>query len=226
MGKVVSTFYSTGRANFSIKMTDTTQKENHYKLIVLGGGGVGKSCLTFQLVWGKFLEKYAPTIEDAYTKEGFNVDNETYQLEILDTAGQEGFAGLRDLYYKTGHGFLIVYAVNDRSSLDDVRERFQSLLNSRGCSVAELPPVIIVGNKCDLDQSQRVVSKEDGKNLANELGGGGNIVSFAETSAKNDINVYDVFADLVRRSKIQRDAGKLEERKKKKKRMCYLLSNC
>ena len=58
------------------------------KLIVLGGGGVGKSCLTFQLVWGKFLEKYDPTIEDAYTKEGFNVDNETYQLEILDTAGQ------------------------------------------------------------------------------------------------------------------------------------------
>ena len=44
---------------------------------------------------------------------------------------QEGFAGLRDIYYKTGDGFLLVYAVNDKSSMDDVRERFQSLLNSR-----------------------------------------------------------------------------------------------
>merc|ERR1711935_692119 len=206
----------------SIKMTNTTQKENHYKLIVLGGGGVGKSCLTFQLVWGKFLEKYDPTIEDAYTKEGFNVDNETYQLEILDTAGQEGFAGMRGIYYKTGHGFLLVYAVNSRSSLDDVRDRFQSLLDSRGCTPAELPPVIIVGNKCDLDESQRVVSKEDGKRLAAELGGDGGVVPFAETSAKNDINVYDVFADLVRRSKDQRDAGKLEEKKKKKKKGCVI----
>ena len=38
---------------------------------------------------------------------------------------------MRDIYYKTGDGFLLVYAINDKSSMDDVRERFQSLLNSR-----------------------------------------------------------------------------------------------
>ena len=69
-------------------MADTAPNPRYFKLIVAGGGGVGKSCLTFQLVWGKFLEKYDPTIEDSYTKEGFNVDGETYTIEILDTAGQ------------------------------------------------------------------------------------------------------------------------------------------
>ena len=68
----------------------------------------------------------------------------------------------------------------------------------------ELPPVIVVGNKCDVDESQRCVSKEEGKALAIELGGNDGAVSFAETSAKNNINVYEVFADLVRRSKAKR----------------------
>ena len=52
---------------------------------------------------------------------------------------------MRDVYYKSGHGFLIVYAVNDKSSLDDVRERFRSLLNSRVssrvCPEATVNPV-------------------------------------------------------------------------------------
>ena len=60
---------------------------------------------------------------------------------------------------------------------------------------------MVVGNKCDIDDSQRVVSKEEGKRLAVELGGEGGPVNFAETSAKNNTNVYEVFADLVRRGK-------------------------
>lgn len=38
---------------------------------------------------------------------------------------------MRDLYYKSGDGFLLVYSIADGSSLDDVRERFQGLLNAR-----------------------------------------------------------------------------------------------
>ena len=72
-------------------MADTTENENFFKIVVMGGGGVGKSCLTFQLVWGKFLEKYDPTIEDSYRKEGFNVDGEVVTIEILDTAGQVNY---------------------------------------------------------------------------------------------------------------------------------------
>ena len=67
-------------------LPEEIEKPNYYKIVVLGGGGVGKSCLTFKLVWDKFLEKYDPTIEDSYTKENFNGEGDF--LEILDTAGQ------------------------------------------------------------------------------------------------------------------------------------------
>lgn len=36
-----------------------------YKLVVVGGGGVGKSCLTIQLIQSHFVDEYDPTIEGA-----------------------------------------------------------------------------------------------------------------------------------------------------------------
>lgn len=37
-----------------------------YKLVVVGGGGVGKSCLTIQLIQSHFVDEYDPTIEGEY----------------------------------------------------------------------------------------------------------------------------------------------------------------
>jgi GTPase KRas protein len=71
-----------------------------HKVILLGGGGVGKSCLTFRLVYKKFQEKYDPTIEDAYRKDNFRVDEQVCPIEIYDTAGQVitmDFNDIRDI---------------------------------------------------------------------------------------------------------------------------------
>jgi GTPase SAR1 family protein len=81
--------------------------------------------------------------------------------------------------------------------------------------------VTIVGNKCDLEQS-RVVPTETGERLATELGPR---VGWMETSAKSDINVTEVFSDIVR--KIQHDRARILEedkiREKKKSRKCTIL---
>ena len=69
-------------------MGDAEAEKKPYKIVILGGGGVGKSCLTFRLVHDSFVEKYDPTIEDSYRKDNFVVDNESVSIEILDTAGQ------------------------------------------------------------------------------------------------------------------------------------------
>lgn len=37
-----------------------------YKLVVVGGGGVGKSCLTIQLIQSHFVDEYDPTIEGTH----------------------------------------------------------------------------------------------------------------------------------------------------------------
>ena len=92
--------------------------ESTYKIVVVGSGGVGKSCIVVRFVQGKFIKKYDPTIEDFYRKQ-IDVDGEAIMLDILDTAGQEEFSALRDSYMRTGDGFVLVYAVNSSTSIYD-----------------------------------------------------------------------------------------------------------
>ena len=68
------------------------EEKKDFQIVILGGGGVGKSCLTFRLVHSEFLSKYDPTIEDSYRKDNFRVNDEICPLEILDTAGQVWFS--------------------------------------------------------------------------------------------------------------------------------------
>ena len=84
-------------------------------------GGVGKSALTIQLIQNHFVEEYDPTIEDSYRKQVV-IDGETCLLDILDTASQEEYSAMRDQYMRTGEGFLIVFAVNNAKSFEDITQ--------------------------------------------------------------------------------------------------------
>uniref|UniRef100_A0A671NU70 Ras-related protein Rap-1b n=1 Tax=Sinocyclocheilus anshuiensis TaxID=1608454 RepID=A0A671NU70_9TELE len=154
-----------------------------YKLVVLGSGGVGKSALTVQFVQGIFVEKYDPTIEDSYRKQ-VEVDGQQCMLEILDTAGTEQFTAMRDLYMKNGQGFALVYSITAQSTFNDLQDLREQILRVKD---TEDVPMILVGNKCDLED-ERVVGKEQGQNLARQW----NNCAFLESSAKSKINVLDV----------------------------------
>ncbi|KAJ5071621.1 ras gtpase-related [Anaeramoeba ignava] len=99
------------------------------KLVVLGGGGVGKSALTIQFLQKQFLETYDPTIEESYRKQ-MVIDNDSYVLDILDTAGQEEYAPMREKYMASGHGFLFVFSITSRISFEYLNELYQTVNNS------------------------------------------------------------------------------------------------
>lgn len=160
-----------------------------FKVVVLGSGGVGKSALTVQFVSGSFMEKYDPTIEDFYRKE-IEVDGAPCVLEILDTAGTEQFASMRDLYIKNGQGFVVVYSITSQQTFQDIR-----FMKEQICRVklaCDRVPILLVGNKVDMEH-QREVSTVEGMTLAQSWG-----CPFMETSAKNRCNVNEVFAEVVR----------------------------
>ncbi|XP_057296330.1 ras-related protein Rap-1 isoform X2 [Hydractinia symbiolongicarpus] len=160
-----------------------------YKLVVLGSGGVGKSALTVQFVQGIFVEKYDPTIEDSYRKQ-VEVDGQQAMLEILDTAGTEQFTAMRDLYMKNGQGFVLVYSITAQSTFNDLMDLRDQILKVKDTNDV---PMVLVGNKCDLED-ERVVGKDQGQNLAKQFEN----CTFLETSAKQKINVSEIFHDLVR----------------------------
>ena len=159
--------------------------------MVLGSGGVGKSALTVQFVTGQFVEKYDPTIEDFYRKE-IEVDNTPSVLEILDTAGTEQFASMRDLYIKNGQGFLLIYSLLNKQTFTDLKPMRDQILRVKN---SDSVPMVLVGNKSDMFD-EREVSASEAKSLAEEWD-----CPAYETSAKTRSNVDEVFAEIVRRMK-------------------------
>lgn len=139
--------------------------------MVVGGGGVGKSCLTIQLIQSHFVDEYDPTIEgaklgpflrasadqvlDSYRKQCV-IDDEVALLDVLDTAGQEEYSAMREQYMRTGEGFLLVYSITSRQSFDEILVFQQQILRVKD---KDYFPIIVVGNKCDLE-GERQVSKQ------------------------------------------------------------------
>eukprot|EP00761_Pharyngomonas_kirbyi_P011387 gb/GECH01011412.1/.p1 GENE.gb/GECH01011412.1/~~gb/GECH01011412.1/.p1 ORF type:complete len:223 (+),score=54.70 gb/GECH01011412.1/:1-669(+) len=163
-----------------------------YKLIIMGPGGVGKSALTLQYTQGSFFERYDPTIEDSYRKVA-DIDGSARMLDIIDTAGQEQFQSLRYNYMRSGQGFLLVYSITDPGSFDEVSELHKLIVENRQEVEPIEPPVVLVGNKSDLEE-ERAVTYEEGKELSDEW----NRSDFLETSAKERVNVDEAFESLVR----------------------------
>lgn len=191
-----------------------------YKLVILGSGGVGKSALTVQFVQGIFVERYDPTIEDSYRKQ-VEIDGQHCMLEILDTAGTEQFTAMRDLYMKNGQGFVLVYSITAQSTFNDLHEIRDQILRVKD---TEDVPIILVGNKCDLED-EREVGRDQGAFLARSW----NNCTFLETSAKAKVNVNEIFVDLVRqinkKNPVANNKGGKQNKKKRKRkrRRCEIL---
>lgn len=183
----------------------TRGTRHEYNIVVLGAGGVGKSCLTAQFVRNIWIEAYDPTIEDSYRKT-IEVDGRQCMLEILDTAGTEQFTAMREIYMKTGQGFLLVYSITSPRTLNELSELRDQILRIKE---AESVPLVIVGNKSDLEED-RAVPRSRAIQLSQSWGR----VPFYESSARKRQNVDEVFMDLCRQ--IMRTENVQDESKSEK----------
>ncbi|XP_011423236.2 ras-related protein Ral-A-like isoform X3 [Crassostrea angulata] len=166
----------------------TQQPQVIHKVIMVGSGGVGKSALTLQFMYDEFVEDYEPTKADSYRKKVV-LDGEEVQIDILDTAGQEEYAAIRDNYFRSGEGFLCLFSITEQESFQatvDFREQILRVKND------DTIPFLLVGNKADLED-KRYVSVEEAQERAKQWS-----VPYVETSAKTRANVDKVFYDLMR----------------------------
>jgi len=184
-----------------------------YKIVVLGGGGVGKSALTIRLVTDNFLDEYDPTIEDSYRKQ-VDIDSETVLLDILDTAGQEEFASMQDQWIREGQGFLLVFSVCNYQTFHEIEQFYTKILRVKD---VESVPMVIAGNKCDLRDplSKNQVKIEEAQKLAEKFG-----CRYYETSAKEKTNNEECFYQVAREI---RNIEAQKKKTEKKKSICNIL---
>lgn len=154
-----------------------------FKYIIIGPTGVGKSCLLLQFTDKKWTHEHELTIGVEFGVRIFSVEGKKIKLQIWDTAGQESFRSITASYYRGAHVALLVYDITRRETFEHMKSWLDDAQNH---ATSELT-IMLVGNKCDLD-NKRAVTREEGKRFADQ-----HQLLFIETSAKDDFQVDEAF---------------------------------
>jgi len=189
------------------------------KIVTVGDGAVGKTCLLISYTANAFPVEYIPTVFDNYS---CNVmfEGKGYNLGLWDTAGQEEYDRLRPLSYPQTDCFLLCYSIVAPSSLDNCKQKWFPEINHH-CPEAR---TILVGLKKDLRNDAETLAKlaekrlhpvtpEEAQKLCKELG----CVKHLECSARTHDGLQQLFNEAIRVC-VTPNTGR-----SKKKRGCYLL---
>ncbi|KAJ2519883.1 GTP-binding protein Rho1 [Coemansia sp. RSA 1939] len=188
------------------------------KLVIVGDGACGKTCLLIVFSKDVFPEVYVPTVFENYVAD-VEVDGMKVELALWDTAGQEDYDRLRPLSYPDSHVILICFAIDSQDSLDNVQEKWISEV----LHFCQGLPIILVGCKKDIrndrividelaKSGQRPVSQEEGAAVAQKI----MAYKYLECSAKTGEGVREVFEYATR-------AAISAAPKRKKKNGCLVL---
>ncbi|XP_019673300.2 ras-related protein Rab-3D isoform X1 [Felis catus] len=158
-----------------------------FKLLLIGNSSVGKTSFLFRYADDSFTPAFVSTVGIDFKVKTVYRHDKRIKLQIWDTAGQERYRTITTAYYRGAMGFLLMYDVANQESFTAVQD-WATQIKTYSWDNAQ---VILVGNKCDLED-ERVVPTEDGRRLADDLG-----FEFFEASAKENINVKQVFERLV-----------------------------
>ena len=157
-------------------------------LMLLGDGQVGKTSLILRLTGNEFNDSQLTTVgKESYIQQ-VTLHGYELKMKIWDTAGQERFKSMSVQVIKNSDAVILVYAIDDRNSFNALDQWLNKLNDTIDISKK---PIIIIGNKSDVETEKRVVTYEEGKKYAEDKG-----YHFYETSAKNNVNIQEAFNDI------------------------------
>ena len=159
------------------------------KIIILGNSSVGKTSFITKYIDDEFFSDYITTLGvDSRQKKITLQNGKEARLKIFDTAGQERFKALSTNFIKKAEGIVLLYDISNKVSFEEISNWMETIKENGRDSVS----VILVGNKCDLSDDKRQVSKNEGQERADKYN-----LQFFETSCREGINVNEVFDKLV-----------------------------
>ncbi|KAJ7894802.1 GTP-binding protein RHO-1 protein [Mycena leptocephala] len=122
------------------------------KLVIVGDGGCGKTCLLTVFAKWKFPDEYVPTVFESWVAD-VQINGQWVELALWDTAGQENYDRLRPLSYPNADVVLICFSVDSPDSLDNVKEAWIAEVMHFCRNI----PVVLVGCKTDLRQDPHTI---------------------------------------------------------------------
>jgi small GTP-binding protein len=163
-------------------------KRTKFNVSLLGEASVGKTCMINSLKGFPFDENQIATIGIDDVMDQAKFENNSYKFKIFDTAGQERYRSISTQTVQLADGFLIVFAVDSKQSFERVNYWIETIADKVSINQKAL---ILVGNKCDVDENKRQVTKEAAEEFA-----ASNKMKYFETSAKTGAKIKEVFKQL------------------------------
>ena len=162
--------------------------EFQIKIVIIGDSGVGKTNFIFQFTEGRFSPLHVTTVGFDYKSKIIKLPTtkKKAKLQIWDTAGQERYMALNKNIFQKVQGIIIMYDLTNRTTFENLSRWFT--LVSQNVSNK---PRILVANKLDLAEDNRIVTEDEGIRLAKE-----NHMPFFEGSGCTGENVDKIFAHL------------------------------
>ena len=200
---------------------DKSQKEIvEAKVILLGNSGVGKTSLINVATNKEFNDNELVSTFSSYILKDVKIKSINYSLNLWDTAGQEQYRSISNIFFKGSDIAIFVYDITNKQSFNDLNYWINQLENTTN---TENKCVYgILGNKMDLYKDENFkekVNEKDAREFAKSKG-----IKFATVSAKKDPTNFEEFLiDLVKDASdnILAKSGKLYLKyPKKKKRKC------
>lgn len=178
------------------------------KIVLIGDGATGKTCLVSVFATDQFPAEYIPTIFDNYAR-FFEVDGKLVDVAFWDTAGQSDYDRLRPLSYPGTDVFLFCFSFGSHESLETISEKWLPEVRSHCPDV----PLVLVGNKKDLkddvDHRRPIVSHEEGEAKAKEIGAAAYVACSALTKeGVRELLELAVRVYLKRKRKMSKRNGK------------------
>ena len=156
-------------------------------IMTLGNSFVGKTSFIQRFTENEFQDNYLATVGiDSKTKI-IKIKDVLYKIIFYDTAGEERYKSISPNIIKKAQGIIIMYDITNKLSFDSIPEIMKNILDNK----EENFPMILTGNKIDLEQ-QREIAKEEGEKMAEKYG-----LEFFEISNKQGINIEKVGMTII-----------------------------
>ena len=175
----------------SIQMNDNSQSQKiSLKFLTLGDSKIGKTSILERYVNKTFKDNYLVTIGMDIRIKRLTINDNNIDIHVTDTAGQERFRSISKMSYKRSDGILVGFALNDQKTFESISYWIEQIYENKGKNSDV--SVVLFGNKCD-DKENIVVKKEEINRIKNKYN-----LQYFETSAKENINVKELFEHLIR----------------------------
>ena len=170
-------------------MDSETEIEYTIKILLVGDTNVGKTNIIYRYFNNQYNQYYMATTGIDLKSTTIELKGKKLRIQLWDTAGQEKYRSITSNLFLKVQGFLVVYDITNEKSFINLKDWIKSIKEECGSHI----PIIVVGNKNDLD-NERLISKNEAISYAKS-----EKLEYIETSSKTGENVKEVILLIIQK---------------------------